>query len=171
MDGDHSIEVCERVTQNVWETTIKALQDQHVLLEGILLKPSMVTPGADFKGPKATPEEIGRATVRMLSRTVPPAIPGIMFLSGGQGEEEATINLDAINKVAQQTAAPWRLSFSYGRALQASTIKDWEGSSAKVSKAQETFISRAKANSAAQLGKYSSGGATSESLYVKDYKY
>jgi fructose-bisphosphate aldolase class I len=171
MDGDHSIDVCAAVTQHVWEATIKALHDQHVLFEGILLKPSMVTPGADFKGTKATSEDIARATVRVLQRTIPPAIPGIMFLSGGQGEEEASLNLDAMNKLAKQTRVPWILSFSYGRALQSSTIKAWAGEKANVGKAQETFILRAKANSLAQLGQYTASGGPSESLYVKDYKY
>jgi len=171
MDGDHSIEVCAEVAQAVWEATIKALHDQHVLFEGILLKPSMVTPGAEWKGTPATPEDIARHTVRVLQRTIPPAIPGIMFLSGGQGEEEASINLDAMNKLAGKTRVPWILSFSYGRALQASTINVWEGKRDNVKKAQEVFLTRAKANSLAQLGKFTSQGKAGESLYVKDYKY
>jgi len=172
MDGDHSIEVCAEVTQAVWEATIKALHDQHVLFEGILLKPSMVTPGAEFKGPKATPNDIAEATIRVLQRTVPPAIPGITFLSGGQGEEEATINLDAMNKLALKTRVPWVLSFSYGRALQASTITSWAGDKAKVEAAQQVLLARAKANSLAQLGKYTSDSKSEQgSLYEKDYKY
>jgi len=172
MDGDHSIEVCAEVSQAVWEATIKALHDQHVLFEGILLKPSMVTPGADFKGQKTTPNDIALATVRVLQRTIPPAIPGIMFLSGGQGEEEATINLDSMNKLAKKTRIPWILSFSYGRALQASTITAWAGDKANVAKAQEVFLARAKANSQAQLGQFSSEGKSADgSLYEKDYKY
>jgi len=171
MDGDHSIEVCAEVNQAVWEATIKALHDQHVLFEGILLKPSMVTPGAEFKGPKATPDEIANATIRVLQRTVPPAIPGICFLSGGQGEEEATRNLDAMNKLALKTRVPWVLSFSYGRALQASTISTWAGDKANLGKAQQTFIDRAKANSTAQLGNYTSQVKGEGSLYEKDYKY
>jgi fructose-bisphosphate aldolase class I len=171
MDGDHSIEVSASVTQAVWEATIKALHDQHVLFEGILLKPSMVTPGAEFKGPKATADEIAQATIRVLQRTIPPAIPGITFLSGGQGEEEATRNLDAMNRLALKTRVPWVLTFSYGRALQASTISAWAGDKAKVEKAQQVFISRAKSNSLAQLGKFTSEGKGEESLYEKDYKY
>jgi fructose-bisphosphate aldolase class I len=173
MDGDHSIEVCEKVGQAVWEATIKALQDQHVLLEGILLKPSMVTPGSDWKGEKATARDIAVHTVRLLQRTIPPAIPGIMFLSGGQSEEEASVNLNAMNKLASETKIPWSLSFSYGRALQASTISAWAGKKENVAAAQAVFLQRAKANSLAQLGKYegSSTSAGSESLFVKDYKY
>jgi len=173
MDGDHSIEVCAEVGQAVWEATIKALQDQHVLLEGILLKPSMVTPGSESKGAKATPQDIAKYTVQVLQRTIPPAIPGIMFLSGGQSEEEASINLDAMNKLAKQTKVPWSLSFSYGRALQASAIKAWAGKPENVPVAQQTFLARAKANSLAQLGQLdvSASGSSGESLFVKDYKY
>jgi fructose-bisphosphate aldolase class I len=170
MDGDHSIEVCALVTQNVWEVTIKALHDQHVMFEGILLKPNMVTAGASWKG-NQTPQDIAAFTVRTLQRTIPPAIPGIMFLSGGQSEEDASINLDAMNKLAAKTKVPWALSFSYGRALQSSTIKDWQGKKENVEKAQQTLIARAKANSLAQLGQYTGSGQAGESLYVKDYKY
>jgi len=171
MDGDHSIEVCAAVAQRVWEVTIKALADQHVLFEGILLKPSMVSPGADWKGTPATPDDIARATVRVLQRTIPPAIPGIMFLSGGQSEEEASKNLDAMNKLVSKTKIPWALSFSYGRALQASAINAWKGEKASVVKGQAAFLARAKANSLAQTGKFTSQGGSGESLYVKDYKY
>ena len=107
-----------------------------------------------------------------LRRTVPPAVPGIVFLSGGQSEEEATQNLNAINKY--QVLKPWTLSFSFGRALQQSTLKTWGGKKENVGKAQEAFLARAKANSEATLGKYTaatSGGLSSESLFVKGYKY
>jgi fructose-bisphosphate aldolase class I len=171
MDGDHSIEVCAEVNQAVWEATIKALHDQHVMFEGILLKPSMVTAGADFKGAPPTPQDIAIFTVRVLQRTIPPAIPGIMFLSGGQSEEEASINLDAMNKLVGKTRVPWILSFSYGRALQASTIKTWGGKKENLKAGQDAFLARAKANSLAQLGKYTASGSGGESLYVKDYKY
>jgi fructose-bisphosphate aldolase class I len=170
MDGDHSIEVCALVTQHVWEVTIKALHDQHILFEGILLKPNMVTAGASWKGTQ-TPQDIAAMTIRTLQRTIPPAIPGITFLSGGQGEEEASVNLDAMNKLAKKLKAPWSLSFSYGRALQSSTIKAWEGKAENLVKAQQVFLARAKANSLAQLGQYGGSGEASESLYVKDYKY
>lgn len=103
---------------------------------------------------------------------MPPAVPGIVFLSGGQSEEEATVNLDAMNKL--EVVKPWTLSFSFGRALQASTLKTWGGKKENVEKAQEGFLARCKANSDATLGKYSGGsadGVSSESLYVKGYKY
>ncbi|KAK1583839.1 hypothetical protein Q3G72_027506 [Acer saccharum] len=148
----------------------KALNDQHVLLEGTLLKPNMVTPGSD--SPKVAPEVIAEYTVTALRRTVPPAVPGIVFLSGGQSEEEATVNLDAMNKL--EVLKPWTLAFSFGRALQQSTLKTWGGKKENVAKAQEAFLARCKANSEATLGKYTgsgAGGLASESLYVKGYKY
>ncbi|CAM8948379.1 unnamed protein product [Rhodiola kirilowii] len=169
-DGDHDINKCAAVTETVLAATYKALNDHHVLLEGTLLKPNMVTPGSD--SPKVTPELIAEYTVRALRRTVPPAVPGIVFLSGGQSEEEATLNLNAMNKL--ELLKPWTLSFSFGRALQQSTIKAWGGKKENVATAQSTFLERAKANSEASLGKYtggSGGGAASESLYVKGYKY
>lgn len=129
----------------------------------------MVCPGQDCKR-KYTPAEIGQATVTVLRRTVPPAVPGITFLSGGQSEEEATVHLDAINRVGSQ---PWSLTFSYGRALQATVIKTWAGKKENAAQAQKALCMRAKANSMACLGKYdgSASGAGGESLYVKDYKY
>lgn len=118
------------------------------------------------------PEVIAEYTVAALRRTVPPAVPGIVFLSGGQSEEEATVNLNAMNKL--EVLKPWTLSFSFGRALQQSTLKTWGGKKENVSKAQEGFLARCQANSEATLGKYSGGSASglaSESLYVKGYKY
>jgi len=172
MDGSHSLDVTQQVSQAVWEATIKALQDQHVFLEGILLKPSMVSPGIDFKEKIYTPAEIGFATITVFQRTVPPAVPGIMFLSGGQSEEEASINLDVMNKLAKKLKVPWVLSFSYGRALQASTIKAWAGKPENVKAAQETFLVRAKANSLAQKGEYTpQADADTEKLFVQNYKY
>lgn len=112
------------------------------------------------------------ATVTVLRRTVPCAVPGITFLSGGQSEEEATIHLNEINRVPGPR--PWALTFSYGRALQATVLKVWSGSKANVSDAQKALLVRAKANSEAALGKYqggAAGGDASQSLYVKDYKY
>ncbi|KVI10446.1 Aldolase-type TIM barrel [Cynara cardunculus var. scolymus] len=148
----------------------KALNEQHVLLEGTLLKPNMVTPGSD--SPKVTPEEIAEYTVTALRRTVPAAVPGVVFLSGGQSEEEATVNLNAMNKL--EVLKPWTLSFSFGRALQSSTLKTWGGKKENVAAAQAGFLARCKANSEATLGKYGgdgAGGLASESLYVKEYKY
>uniref|UniRef100_A0A0C9RHN9 Fructose-bisphosphate aldolase n=1 Tax=Wollemia nobilis TaxID=56998 RepID=A0A0C9RHN9_9CONI len=171
VDGPHSIDVCADVTERVIAACYKALNDHHVLLEGTLLKPNMVTPGSD--APKVSPDVIAEYTVRALRRTVPPAVPGIMFLSGGQSEEEATLNLNAMNKL--KVLKPWTLSFSFGRALQASTLKTWAGKADNVAKAQAAFLSRCKANSAATLGAYKGDAAAvagaSESLHVKDYKY
>jgi len=116
---------------------------------------------------------IAEYTVAALRRTVPPAVPGVVFLSGGQSEEEATQNLDAMNKL--EVLKPWTLSFSFGRALQQSTLKKWLGKKENVAAAQATFLVRCKANSEAGLGKYTGSGAgdaaASESLYVKGYKY
>ncbi|XP_022716666.1 fructose-bisphosphate aldolase, cytoplasmic isozyme 1 [Durio zibethinus] len=169
-DGPHDIKKCAAVTETVLAAVYKALNDHHVLLEGTLLKPNMVIPGSD--SPKVSPQVIAEYTVAALRRTVPPAVPGIVFLSGGQSEEEATLNLDAMNKL--DVLKPWTLSFSFGRALQQSTLKTWAGKKENVAKAQEAFLSRCKANSDATLGKYtggSAGGLASESLFVKDYKY
>ncbi|GMH05840.1 hypothetical protein Nepgr_007680 [Nepenthes gracilis] len=169
-DGSHDIKKCAAVTEAVLAAVYKALNDHHVLLEGTLLKPNMVTPGSD--SPKVTPEVVAEYTVAALLRTVPPAVPGIVFLSGGQSEEEATLNLDAMNKL--QVLKPWTLSFSFGRALQQSTLKTWAGKKENVDKAQEAFLARCKANSEATLGRYaggSAGGLASENLFVKGYKY
>jgi fructose-bisphosphate aldolase class I len=171
VDGSHSIEKCADVTERVLAACYKALNDQKVLLEGTLLKPNMVTPGSD--APKVSAEEIAKFTVRALQRTVPPAVPGIVFLSGGQSEEEATQNLNAMN--ALNTVKPWTLSFSFGRALQATVLKTWAGKKENVEGAQKALYVRAKANSEATLGKYGgsagASGVGTESLHVKDYKY
>ncbi|KAF1890301.1 hypothetical protein Lal_00013555 [Lupinus albus] len=169
-DGSHDIAKNAAVTETVLAAVYKALNDQHVLLEGTLLKPNMVTPGSDT--PKVATEVIAEHTVRALRRTVPAAVPGIVFLSGGQSEEEATLNLNAMNKL--EVLKPWTLSFSFGRALQSSTLKTWAGKKENVAKAQEGFLARCKANSEATLGKYAGGsedGLASESLFVKSYKY
>ncbi|CAL0317426.1 unnamed protein product [Lupinus luteus] len=169
-DGPHDIAKNAAVTETVLAAVYKALNDHHVLLEGTLLKPNMVTPGSD--SPKVAAEVIAEHTVRTLRRTVPAAVPGIVFLSGGQSEEEATLNLNAMNKL--EVLKPWTLSFSFGRALQSSTLKTWAGKKENVAKAQEGFLARCKANSEATLGKYVGGsqdGLASESLFVKSYKY
>jgi len=169
-DGDHDIKVTEAVTQKVWERVMAWTQFLNVSLEGSLLKPNMVMPGSN--GPAANVQQVAEATVRVLQRTVPPAIPGIMFLSGGQSEEEATLHLNAMN--ALDLVRPWSLSFSYGRALQNSVIKTWAGQSGNVQNAQKVFLERAKANSQAQLGKYTggaAGGAASQKLFQANYKY
>lgn len=122
-DGSHSIEVCAQVTERVLSACIKSLHEHNVFLEGCFLKPNMVTQGAEYPN-KPTAGEIAWFTVRTLARTIPPAMRAIMFLSGGQSEEEATVNLNEMNKITQ-IARPWALSFSYGRALQSSTLKAW----------------------------------------------
>ncbi|XP_045465933.1 fructose-bisphosphate aldolase-like [Harmonia axyridis] len=171
-DGDHCIERCQKVTETVLAFVYKALADHNVFLEGTLLKPNMVTAGQSAKT-KASKEEIAKATVTALSRTVPPAVPGITFLSGGQSEEEATQNLDAMNRY--QGKKPWALTFSYGRALQASVLKAWGGKDANVAAGQQELMIRAKANSEASLGKYEAGSAKGKAgdagLFVKDHVY
>jgi len=170
-DGDHDLARCQKVTELTLAYTYKALADHHVFLEGTLLKPNMVTPGQSSTK-KASPEEIGYATVTALRRGVPAAVPGIVFLSGGQSELEATNNLNAINKAP--LTKPWWLSFSFGRALQASVLKAWQGKDENVEKAQKTFLHRAKANGEAQLGKYAgedAAAAAAESLFVAKHSY
>jgi len=169
LDGEHDIDRTLEVASKTWAQTFKFLADQDVLFEGILLKPSMVTPGAD-SGIKCSPETVADYTLKMLNRRVPPAVPGIMFLSGGQSELESTLNLNAMN----QTPNPWHVSFSYARALQNTVLKTWQGDEANVDAAQTALIGRAKANSMAQLGKYSADGESAsagEGMYEKGYTY
>ncbi|KAJ3112283.1 Fructose-bisphosphate aldolase 5, cytosolic [Phlyctochytrium bullatum] len=171
MDGSHDLERAIQATEDVLAAVYKALNLHHIYLEGTLLKPNMVCPGQDCPI-KYTPEQIGEATITVLRRTVPAAVPGVTFLSGGQSEEEATLHLNAMNKIPGPK--PWSLTFSYGRALQATVIKTWAGKKENVAAAQAALLVRAKANSEASLGKYTGSGAgasASESLYVKDYKY
>jgi len=169
LDGEHDIDRCLEVQEAIWAETFKFCADLKLLFEGALLKPAMVTPGADCKR-RASPEEVASYTLKMLKRRVPPAIPGIMFLSGGQSEIEATLNLNAMN----QQPNPWHVSFSYARALQNSVLKTWLGKDENIGKAQEALIKRAKANSQAQVGKYSPSGedkAAAEVMYQKGYVY
>lgn len=169
-DGDHDINRCAYETERVLAACFKALNDHHVLLEGCLLKPNMVTPGTE--GPKVTSGEIAYMTVRTLQRTVPPALCGVMFLSGGQSEEDASLNLSAMNKMDKKRI-PYSLSFSYGRALQASALKALGASKTDKAGLQKAFMVRAQANSDAQLGKFEGSGdaAAKESLFVKNYVY
>ncbi|RZC32248.1 fructose-bisphosphate aldolase [Asbolus verrucosus] len=171
-DGIHDLERAQKVTEVVLSFVYKALHDHNVFLEGTLLKPNMVTPGQSHPV-KAAPEAIARATVTALSRNVPPAVPGITFLSGGQSEEEATVNLDAINKF--EGKKPWALTFSYGRALQASVLRAWAGKDENVKQGQAELLKRAKANSEASLGKYVAGSvvgqAAEQGLFIKDHAY
>lgn len=170
-DGAHSLAACAKATEITLAYTYKALADHHVYLEGTLLKPNMVTPGQSCPQ-KASHAEIAEATVRALRRGVPAAVPGIVFLSGGQSELDATANLNAINNVA--ACKPWKLSFSYGRALQASVLQAWKGDAAKVADAQKTLLARAKANSLASLGKYEgedAAAAANVSNFVANHSY
>jgi fructose-bisphosphate aldolase class I len=150
-DGDHDIERAQKVTEIVLAYQYKALADHHVFLEGTLLKPNMVTAGQSCPK-KYTSGDIAKATVTALNRSVPAAVPGIVFLSGGQSEEDATINLDAVNKIPLKK--PWALTFSFGRALQASAGAAWGGKDEQVKNGQEAFLKRCQANSMACQGKY-----------------
>lgn len=171
-DGDHDLERCQLVTEHVLAAVYKALNDHHVYLEGTLLKPNMVTAGQGC-AKKYTPEQVGLATVTALRRTVPSAVPGVVFLSGGQSEEEATLNLNAINTVPLHR--PWVLSFSYGRALQQSVLKAWKGQNTNVNNGQNELLERAKANGLASMGQFKTGSthsaAGSESLFVANHTY
>jgi fructose-bisphosphate aldolase class I len=151
MDGEHSIQICEVVTTATLKTLYFELFEARVILEGSLLKPNMVLPGKNSPQ-QASAEEIAEATVRSLRRAVPAAVPGIVFLSGGQSAEEATERLNAMNQMGDH---PWELSFSYGRALQAPSLEMWHGQSAKVPAAQNLFFHRAQMNNAARNGEYS----------------
>ncbi|XP_052800755.1 fructose-bisphosphate aldolase-like [Mya arenaria] len=171
-NGDHDLQTCQKVTEQVLAFTYKALSDHHVFLEGTLLKPNMVTSGRSF-GARSSPQDTARATVTAFSRTIPPAVPGIVFLSGGQSEAESTLNLNAINTC---TAAPkpWALSFSFGRALQASVLKAWQGDDKNIDLAQKQFLVRAKANGLATLGQYDekeAAAADENSLFVEKNEY
>jgi fructose-bisphosphate aldolase class I len=150
MDGDHTIERSFHVTSHTLHAVFTELRDQRVQPEGILLKPNMVLPGYD-SSEEVSDDEIARQTVRCFRRHVPAAVPGIVFLSGGQSEEEATRRLNAINTIGPH---PWKVSFSYGRALQAAALKAWGGRDENVEAAQRAYYHRAKMNSAAQTGMY-----------------
>jgi fructose-bisphosphate aldolase class I len=171
VDGTHTIDECVRASERVFAGVVKALQDFNILLEGALLKPNMITSGSECTT-KAGSAEIAWKTVRTLLRTIPGAMPGIMFLSGGQSESEATVNLNEMNRLTD-VKKPWNLSFSYGRALQHSCIKTWAGDANNLKKAQDVFLEKAKANSEATLGKYqgSADSSSGESLHVKNYVY
>jgi fructose-bisphosphate aldolase class I len=150
MDGDHDIERHAQVTEAVQHAVFHALHRHHVALELMLLKPNMVLPGKDNR--RAEPEEVADATLRVLHRTVPAAVPSINFLSGGQGPEEATINLNAIN--AERGNSPWQLSISYGRALQQPALQAWAGRAENAAAMQQALLKRARLNSLARKGEY-----------------
>lgn len=151
MDGSHPIERCAEVTEEVLHAVFHALHRHRVLLEYMLLKPNMVLPGKECPV-QATPEQVAAATLACLRRTVPAALPSINFLSGGQSDEAATANLNAMN--AWPEKQPWQLSFSYARALQAPALKAWRGEAANVAAAQQALYKRARLNGAARKGQY-----------------
>ncbi|QIG95244.1 class I fructose-bisphosphate aldolase [Bradyrhizobium sp. 6(2017)] len=153
MDGDHDIDRCYEVTQRVLNRTFQELRVQRVALEGMILKPNMAISGK--KCPKqASVQEVAEKTIRLLKSCVPAAVPGIAFLSGGQSDEEATAHLDAMNKIGH---LPWRLTFSYGRALQAAPQKAWSGKPDNVPAGQCAFSHRARMNGLASTGNWEAG--------------
>ncbi len=152
MDGDHTIERCFEVTENVLHTVFNQLYKQGVLLEGMILKPNMVVPGLACEKQESV-EEVADATVKCLLRTVPAAVPGIAFLSGGQSSELASIRLNAMN-VRFKNKLPWELSFSFGRALQEPALEIWNGKEKNVPEAQKALYHRAVCNREAHKGKY-----------------
>jgi fructose-bisphosphate aldolase, class I len=152
MDGGHDIDTCAEVTEFVLKETFQQLYYQKVALEGIVLKPNMMVPGKK-SAKQASVEQVADRTVRVLKNCVPGAVPGIAFLSGGQSDEDATAHLDAMNKIGN---LPWRLTFSYGRALQHAPQTTWAGKSENVAAAQRAFSHRAKMNGLAALGQWKS---------------
>ena len=156
MDGDHSIERCEKVTGEALDIVFQELQEHCVELEGIILKPNMVISGSHAAN-RASPSEVAEATVRCLKKHVPSSVPGIAFLSGGQTSEEATEHLSLMNKLGD---LPWELSFSYGRALQASPLNIWSGNEDNYTAAQKALLKRAHLNSLAHQGEYNSSMET-----------
>ena len=171
-DGTHSIDECAEKSARVFSAVVKALHDYGVLLEGALLKPNMITSGSGSAA-KAKTGDVAWKTVQTLLRTIPAAIPGIVFLSGGQSEEEASVSLNAFNALPN-VKRPWTLTFSFGRALQESCLKAWRGHPENVEAAQQALFKRAEANSKATLGQYEGGvggDAANESLFVSNYTY
>jgi len=151
MDGDHDIDRCSQVTCDTLTVVFRELYDQRVAFDGMLLKPNMVVAGKKSKK-QVDHRTVAERTVAALRTTVPATVPGIVFLSGGMSDEDATARLNEMNKIGPH---PWELSFSYGRALQAPTLKAWKGEPANVEEGQRLFYHRAKMNSLARTGKYS----------------
>ena len=150
MDGTHSIEVCEAVTERTLKAVFEELISQKVALEGIILKPNMVIAAADSPV-QASRQEVAERTVKVLKRWVPAAVPGIAFLSGGQSDADATAHLDLMNKIG---GLPWPLTYSYGRALQFAAQQAWKGKPENVPAAQAALSKRAYLNGLASVGKY-----------------
>ena len=158
MDGDHTIERCDQVTRDTLAETFQALRRHRVRFDGMLLKPNMVLSGSDCPT-QAGVEEVAAATLDVLRDTVPASVPGIVFLSGGQSDEAATAHLNAMNRLG---GAPWQLSFSYGRALQAPALKAWKGETANGPAAQRAFLHRARLNGAARSGSWTEAMETAD---------
>lgn len=158
MDGNHSLEAAQLATEKVLAAVYKALSDHNVFLEGTVLKPNMCRPGESAPADlHASPAAVALASIICLRRTVPAAVPGVAFLSGGMSEEDATVVLNEMNKI--ECPRPWALTFSYGRALQQTCLKVWQGKKENEAAAKKEFLLRAKANSLAVLGKYAGEGA------------
>ena len=151
MEGSHAIERCEEITGKVLNAVFHALFEQGVLLEAMLLKPNMVIPGKQCTRP-ASAQEVANATLRCLRRHVPAAVPGIVFLSGGQEDRTATAHLNVINRLPGPK--PWKISFSYGRALQDPALEAWEGRDENLKAGQQALHHRARCNGAASVGRY-----------------
>lgn len=158
MDGTHDIERCEVVTSMVLEEVFAELDAHRVLFEGMLLKPNMIIPGMKCARQESV-QRVAEATIRCLARYVPAAVPGIVFLSGGQSAEDATDHLNAINMMGPH---PWQVSFSYGRALQAPVLAAWKGQEGNLAAAQKIFLKRCMLNGLARDGKYARAMETAE---------
>uniref|UniRef100_A0A7S3V7M7 Fructose-bisphosphate aldolase n=1 Tax=Chaetoceros debilis TaxID=122233 RepID=A0A7S3V7M7_9STRA len=170
IDGSHDIATTAKIQEHLVTTTYKYLQENGVMLEGSLLKPSMTVSGVDCTN-KPSPAEVAAMTVQTLQRCIPPAMPGVTFLSGGISEEDSSLYLNEINKL--ERVGPWALTFSFSRAMQSSCLKVWSGKPENLKAAQEQLLARARANSAASKGEYVAGSEPSlqESLYVQNYQY
>ena len=153
MDGTHTIDECKEATKRTLIKVYETLKSQRVLLEATLLKPNMVLSGKDAIQ-RAEPDEVAEYTVDCFMNSVPADVPGIVFLSGGQGDLESVENLNAINVLAKNKSAPWELSYSYGRGLQAAPLKAWSGDSDNLQVAQETYLKRCQETSDARQGKF-----------------
>jgi fructose-bisphosphate aldolase class I len=154
MDGAHTLEQCRKVTEETLRNVFIQLNCQRVLLEGMILKPNMVLPGLDCPAQESV-DEVADATVKTLLRTVPAAVPGIAFLSGGQPSELASARLNAMN-VRFKSQMPWALTFSFSRAIQQPALEIWQGKEANIKAAQQALLHRAKCNRAARRGEYTS---------------
>ena len=172
MDGEHDMQTTHKCCKQILSAVIKKLQDSNVYLEGILIKTNFILPGINCKTEYYN-EDIAKATLDCLAETIPPVIPGIVFLSGGLSEQRATILLNAVNRINNRNL--WKLSFSYGRAMQNSAIDKWHGKQENLQLAQKILLGRAKANSEAAQGKYYEESAKSEKLstttFDSNYSY